>query len=121
VSLGIGQREGRTPGAAKDQPGGNTQALANALHVRHQMPGAVVGQLGVGPRTPGAALVEENDAVKLRIEEAPMDRVAPRPRSAMQEDGGQALGVAAFLQVDIMALNQQSLAGVGLDRGVEVR
>ena len=121
VGLGIGQGQGRAPGAAKDQPGGNAQALANALHVRDQMPGAVVGQFGVGPRASRPALVEENDAVAIWIEETPMDRVAPRPGPAMEEDGGQALGVAAFLQVDIMALHRQPLAGVGLDGGVKVR
>lgn len=50
-----------------------------------------------------------------------MDRVAPRAGSPMQEDGGLALGIAAFLDVDIMAVNQHPLAGIGLDGGVEGR
>ena len=51
----------------------------------------------------------------------PMDRIATRAGSAMQEDGGQALGVAAFLQVDIMALTPPSQARVLSHRVIKVR
>ena len=51
-----------------------------------------------------AALVEQEDAVARRVEEAPRLRVAARARPAVQEHDRLALGIAAFLPVDLVAV-----------------
>lgn len=70
MGLRIGQRQGRTPGAAKQHPFFDAQVLANPLQVGDQIPGRVVFQAGVGSGATTAALVESDNAIQVGIEEA---------------------------------------------------
>ena len=60
-------------------------SCAQRFDVGDQVRGGVGAQIGIGlagerPAAPGAALVEEHDAVGVRIEEAPLSRPSkPEP------------------------------------------
>jgi len=73
------------------------------------------------PRAAGAPLVEEDQPVAGGIEEATVNGVATGSRAAVQEDSGYARRVAAFLQVNLMALYAQPLGGIGLEGRIEFR
>ncbi|MNS68352.1 hypothetical protein D3C72_1016320 [compost metagenome] len=70
MGLRVGQREGRTPGAAKQHPFVDAQVLSNPLQVGDQIPGGVVFQAGVRRGATAAALIESDNAIEIRIEEA---------------------------------------------------
>src|SRR5260221_2656845 len=70
----VGQRQGAAPRAAEQQPLSDAEMVPELLHVGHQVAGGVILQFAQRHRAATAALVEHNDAVELRIEEAPMDR-----------------------------------------------
>ena len=82
----------------------DTHHGAQALDVRDQMPGRVVLEAGMGLRAAAAALIEQQHAILLRIEQPAMLGRAAGARTAMQEDGGLALGIAAHLPIDLMAI-----------------
>ena len=108
MGLGVGQRQGGPPGAAEDEPALHTQVFAQPLHVRHEMPGCVHPQVGlrfrgVGPRAPASALIEQDDAVPLRIEDPAMVRAAGAPGPAVDEDRRDPLGTAAGLPVHALS------------------
>jgi len=79
VALGVEQRQGRPPGAAEELPAADPEIAADPLDVLDQVPGGVVLDRPVRPRTAGAALVEEYDEVPRRIEEAAHERADPGP------------------------------------------
>jgi hypothetical protein len=121
VGLGIGQRQGRAPGAAEHEPARDAQLRAQPLHVGDQVPGRVVGQLAQRRRAPGAALVEDDDAVVGRIEEAAVVGRGARARPAVQENDGLAGRVAGDLPVDaVVPVRLQPAGLVGLDRRKQV-
>jgi hypothetical protein len=65
------------------------------------------------------ALVEEDDAVPLRIEEAPVSFPGARARSAVHDERGLPCRVAADLPVHLVPVAHVEEAGVvGLDRRV---
>ena len=99
---GVGQRQGRTPGAAEHGPLLDAEVLAQALDVLDQAPGGVVLQTGVRARTSAAALVEQRHAPLRRIEEAPHGRIDRPARTAVQDYAGLAAWVAAFFVVDFV-------------------
>ena len=68
VGLRVGQRQGRTPGAAEQHPFVDAQVFANPLKVGDQIPGGVVFQVGVGRGATATALVEGDNAIQVRIE-----------------------------------------------------
>src|ERR1700687_3185894 len=77
---------------------------AQRLKVADQIPGAVLAQLSVRPTGAAAALVDQHDAIALRIEEAPHRRVGAAAGAAVQEYDRLTLRVAAFLVVQFMQL-----------------
>ena len=86
------------------------------LHVGHEMAGGVVVQLAERHGAAAAALVEHDDAVELRIEEAAMHGRRTGARAAVQEHDGHALRIAALLPIDrVPPVDRQHAAGVGRD------
>jgi len=55
VSHRIGEPERAAPAAAEDDPPGDAQRLAKALDVGDEVPGGVLGELGMRRAAPGAA------------------------------------------------------------------
>jgi hypothetical protein len=94
--------------------------LAQFFHVGDQVPGRVVLETCMRPAAAAAALVEEDDAIARGIEKPACARIAARAGTAVQENRGPALGIAAFLPVDLvtMADGQVSLAAC-LDRRIK--
>ena len=70
----IGQRQRAAPRAAEQQPLLDAEMGPQPFHVGHEMAGGVVVQFAERHRAAAAALVEDDDAVELRIEEAAMHR-----------------------------------------------
>src|SRR5690606_14523351 len=86
VGLGIGQRQGRTPGAAEYQPFLEATHFAQPLNIGNQMPGRICLQRGIGERAAAATLVEKDQVVALWIEQAPVLWRNAATRPAVQED-----------------------------------
>ena len=70
------------------------------------------GCAGQRPAAPAAALVEQDGAVGVRIEEAPLARRAARAGAAVQVERGLASGVAAALPIDLMPVAHVEHAAV---------
>ena len=120
MRLRVGEPERRAPRAAEHQPALDAEVLAQLLHVRDQVPGGVVDQTGVRPAASAAALIEQHDAIRVRIEKAPGAIVAAGAGAAVHEDRRLALGVAAFLVVDLVhRRHAQHAALVRLDRWIQ--
>src|SRR5262249_34548374 len=68
----IGQGQSAAPRAAEQKPLGNAEMEPELLHVGHQMAGGVVGEVAKGHGAAAAALVEDDDAIELRIEKTSM-------------------------------------------------
>src|SRR5579871_238255 len=89
-ALGVGHRigepKGAAPAAAVDDPPRDAERLAKALDVGDEVPGGVLGELRMRRRATGAALLEEDDPVMRRIEEAPVVGEKAAARAAMEED-----------------------------------
>ena len=59
-----------------------------------------------------ATLIEQDDSVRLRIEEAACAIVAPRAGTAMYEHRRFAVRIAAFLVIDLVQLRDAQIARV---------
>ncbi len=117
VAFGIGQRQGAAPRAAEQQPALDPQPLAQRLHVADEVVRGVVGQLSQGFRAAGAALVEDDDAIVIRVEEPAVDRRRAGAGSAMQEHRRRPIGIAALLPIHLVRPAQLERAGlIRLDR-----
>ena len=127
VPLGIGQAQGGAPGAAEHQPPLDPEVAAELLDVAQQVVGGVDRQVGgrvagVGAAAPAAPLVEQDHPVGVGVEDPPHPRRAARPRAAVEHHRRLALGVAAHLPVDELAVaDLQHALIVGLDLGVAPR
>ena len=85
MRLRIGKRKRTAPGPAEYGPFLDAEMRAQLLHVGDQMRRSVVGQVSVRSRTSGAALVEYDDPVVRRIEEAAVHRTGTGARPAVKE------------------------------------
>ncbi len=83
-------------------PALDAHQLAQPLDIADQMAGGVVDGLAQRQRAAGAALIEDDDAIMGRIEEAAMGRPGPGTRPAMKEDHRHALGIAALLPIHLV-------------------
>jgi hypothetical protein len=102
------------------QPALDAEVLAQLVHIRYQMPGGVIDQARMRLAAPAAALVEQHDAICVGIEETAGAIVAAGAGPAVHEQSGLAVGVAAFLVIDLVhAGHAQHAAVVRLDRGIQ--
>src|SRR3546814_4839047 len=80
-----------------------------------QIPGRVLAQFGMRRRFAAATLVEQHNAVFLRIEELPIPGLGAATGAAMHEHRRDALRIAAFLDMDFVQLgNAQAMVFVRL-------
>ena len=107
--LGVGHRireaEGRPPGAAEEEPPVDPEVVPQPLQVRHEMGRRVDRQVGGGVlrrrgAPAGAALVEQDDAVALRVEEPRPPGAAARARAAVEHHRRNAVRGAPDLVVE---------------------
>jgi hypothetical protein len=93
MRLSIGECQRRAPGAAEHQPFVEAGHLAQAFDIGDEVPGRVGFERGVRRRLSTAALVEQDDIVKLWIEQPPVFWRKAAAWTAMQEHSGlRALG-----------------------------
>ena len=109
VALGVGESQGGSPRPAEDEPALHAQVLAQCLHVRDQVPGGVHRQIrprlpGMGQGASAPALVEQNNAVALGVEDSAMVRRAASARPPVDEYRRDSLRVAARLPVHHLAV-----------------
>ena len=102
VGDGVGQSQGRAPGAAEHRPLLDADLLAQPLDVLDQLPGVVVLQHRVGAGAAAAALVEQHHPPLRRVEEAPHGGVDRAARAAVQDHARLAVGATALLVVDLV-------------------
>ena len=102
MGLGIGERQGRSPGRAESDPALDTEHVSQGLDIRDQSLGRVGFKREVRGRPAGAALVHQGDAITLGIEELAVFRGAAGTRPAMQDDEGDSLRIADLFPVQFM-------------------
>ena len=94
--------------------------LANALDVGDEIPRRIVCEFGARRGTSASALIEQHDAVVLRIEEAPAFRIASRAGATVQKHNRLAVRIAALLVIQRMQIRHGEHAViVGLDIGIQ--
>lgn len=117
MGLPVGQRQRRAPRAAEHQPALDAEHLAQALDVLDQQLGRVVAPLAQRGGLAGAALVEQDDAVGVRVEKAAVLRRQAGARAAVQEDDRNAVRVADLFPVDgVDVVDRQHAVAGGQDR-----
>ena len=89
---------------------------AQGLHISHQVLGGVELETGVGGRTTSAALIEQDDAIDIRVEEAAMIGLATGTGAAMHKQGRHPIGIATLLHIQGMGgINRKLVGGVGFN------
>ena len=78
--------------------------LTKAFNIRDQMRSRVVIDAPLRKTPAAAALIEQNDPVKGRVEKPALSPIASATWSAMQKDDWCAMRVAALLIIDGMAV-----------------
>src|SRR5258706_12821124 len=81
------------------------------LHVGDRVRRGVVRQVSGRPGPPGAALVEYDDAVVQRIEEAAVQGAGARAWTAVQEHDGRPVRISRLFPVHFMTAVQSKMAG----------
>src|SRR5690349_22073101 len=96
MRLRVSERERAAPRPAKHEPLIDTELFANRFDVLDQAPGRVVFERSVRTAVPGAALIEENDAIRVWIEEAAIVGNETRAWTTVQKDDRLAVRRAAL-------------------------
>ena len=123
MAFGVGQGQRAAPRSAKHQPAVDLQVPAQRLHVIDELPGGValqVGRRATGVRRASstAALIEQHDAIRRRIEQSAMPRRAAGTGPAVHHQRRLATRIAARLPVDADAVaNIQFPVLIRLDGG----
>ena len=96
VALRVGQPERDAPRDAEHEPAVDAEVRPQPLQVGDQVSVVLASRSApdrpVRRAAPAAALVEQDDAVRGRVEEAPLPGRAARARAAVEHDGGLAAG-----------------------------
>ena len=123
VPLGVGEDQRRPPRAAVEEPPLDAEVLAQPLHVGDEVVGRVRrhvdrGVARVREAAAAATLVEQDDAVSLRVEVAAASRAAAGAGPTVHDEGRLPGRVATRLPVDevVVAHVEQPLV-VRLDGG----
>jgi hypothetical protein len=112
VRLGIGKREGRAPRAADEKPFADAEVRPNALQIGDNMLSAVGMKRQVGVASPGAALVEQQGAKSVGVEQSAVIVLGAASWSAVQEQRRNTIGATDLLHVDPMAVADVEHAGI---------
>ena len=99
----IGERQRAAPRTAEEHHAVETQMASYRLDIGDQVSGRVVRRRAVRRRLPAPALVEQHDAIELRIEKAAMDRSRAAARAAMKKHRRKPPRISARLDVDRVA------------------
>jgi hypothetical protein len=125
MRLRVCERERTAPRPAEDLPAVDAEVAPQQLEICDQVPRGVVPQLGVGirdvrGRSAAAALIEQHNAVPLRIEEPAVPGRGTAAGPAVQEDDGLSVGISALLPIHAVAVtDQQHPALVRLDARIQ--
>ena len=104
MACGIGQGQGRAPGAAKDQSSFQAEMRPKRFEVFDKMPGSVRGQTAAGRGFTRAALIVLDDAVVAKVKESTRPGVRACARTAVQADHRRASGVSSLLVIEAVSV-----------------
>ena len=104
VGAGVGQSESPAPRAADHQPFFNMKVFTQSFHVVNQIRGGVGLQGILVKAETTTALVEQNGAHMLGMEQLAVSGPTTAARAAMQEHHGQAVRIAAFFKIHRVAV-----------------
>lgn len=107
VRARICQCKRSAPRTADHAPALIAQMPANHLHIGDQPIGAVMADAAARPRCAGAALIDQDHALTVQVEQAQRARLAPAARPAMQDDNGLAVARAGHRTGDSIAVPSQ--------------
>ncbi len=120
VRFTVRQSECCTPGPAEYQPLLDTEHLAQRFNIVDEMLGGVVLEFGKGRRAKRAALIEEHNAIDVRIPEAALGGVCTFSGAAVKVHGRDSVRVAAFLPIELVkAIDLEPSAGARFGDGRE--
>src|SRR5690606_7720026 len=121
MSLRIGERKRAAPRASEDEPPVDLEPTPQPLDVRDEVPGRVRLERRKRAAAPAPALVERDDSIAPRVEEAPRVPVSAPARSAVHEQRGLAARIAALLVIDAVSVADVEIAGLErLDRRIQL-
>src|SRR5690606_29091907 len=91
VTLGVGEDQRGTPRTAVEQPAFDTEMFTQSLHIGDQMVGGVVRHIGrwergVRPALTAAALIEQHDPEKVRVERPARSSAAASTGAAVYDE-----------------------------------
>jgi hypothetical protein len=90
---------------------------AERLQVRDEVPRRVLFERSMRGGFAAAALVEEDDPIRVRVKEATVVRLCPEARPAVQEHDRLATSTATLLVVELVdGRDAEAPRGVRLDR-----
>jgi hypothetical protein len=110
--LRVRERERGAPAAAEHLPFLDAEVLAQLLKVVDEVPRRVVDEARMRRALAAAALVEQHDAVRGGVEEAPHPRIRAATGPAVQEHDRLAARVAALFVVQLVHFRDAEPAGV---------
>ncbi len=112
MGFAVGERERAAPRAAEHQPAFDAEMRAQRLDVGDEMRRGVVAQFAQGRGAPGAALVENHDAVMRGIEEAPVSRRGAGAGTAVEKQHRRPARITRLLPVHAVHAVEIEHAGV---------
>ena len=121
VALGVGERQRRAPREAPDEPAFDREVGSQSLEIGDQMLRRVRGEIRLvvdgRQAATGAALIEQDDPIRGRIEHTPHPGRTARTGSAVKDDCWPAVRIPAHLPVDLLTIAEIEQAMlVRLDR-----
>lgn len=121
VGFRIGKRQRRTPRAAKKLPAIDAELLANPLDVLNEILRRVVFDRCVGRGLTTAALIEQDDAIFIRIVKTAHCRIATAARTTVNNQNRLTVGIAALLDIErVTAANSQAMLPKGKYRRIKI-
>ena len=108
--------EGAPPRTAEHVPSLDPEVRSKLLDVVDQVPRRVVDERRVRGALAASALVEDDDPVRVRVEEAAMVRFRPEARASVKEDHRPPVCVAALFEIELVHVGHtEAPRAVGLD------
>src|SRR6056297_50180 len=121
MALRIDKGQCGAPAAAKDDPVIDSERIADAFDIRHEVPRRIVLDTRMRLGAPASALIEQDDAIYVRVEIPPHCRAAPSAGPAMQDDNGQSIGVSRLLDINLVCRPQlEKTTNVWFNRRVKI-
>src|SRR6266478_1605995 len=112
MRLSISQRECAAPRPTKDLPLVYRQVFTQFLNIRHKIPSRILFERRMRRALPRSALIEQHNAISIRIVKLPILRHESTTRPTMQKHHRLAVWIATLLVIDLVNVRHFQTAGV---------